>query len=50
VVEILHQDWQHDVKLHKILIENFEKTETASMGVLNTIERMLDDKAYESSQ
>jgi len=44
VVDILHQDWQHDVELHKNLIENFEKAEAASMGVLHTIESMLEDK------
>jgi methyl-accepting chemotaxis protein len=47
VVEILRQDWQHDVGLHTKLINNFEKAEAASMGVLHTIENMLEDKNTE---
>jgi len=47
VVEILHQDWQHDINLHEKLIENFEKAEASSMGVLHTIESMLEDKNSE---
>jgi len=46
-VDILHQDWQHNVEHQENLIENFEKAEAASMGVLHTIESMLEDKNAE---
>ncbi|MFK5986780.1 MAG: CZB domain-containing protein, partial [Pseudomonadota bacterium] len=47
VVDILCQDWQNDTIMHHSLLENFEKAEDASIGVVTTIEKMLADKVKE---
>ncbi len=44
VVDILKQDWQNDTRLHHQLLTNFEVAEEASMGVVTTIEKMLQER------